>query len=423
MSRRWITLSVVIVTFLVALEGTVISTAMPRVVRELGGTEYYRWAFSAYLSALTVTGMVWGRLADARGLKLCYLSSVAIFLLGSLGCGAAPTMPWLVASRALQGIGGGGLTPLGQLALAQIYSPQERAKIQGLLVSVFGISSIMGPPLGGIIVEHWDWRWVFWLNLPFGLVGGLLLALFYPRAAAAGRSVDWLGAGLFCAWVGSMLGLFAGTPWALAPFVFTSWAVSRWGRGFLPLDLWEIAYVRTTSGVLVMIGMGVFACVNFLPLYLQSHFGQSGAQSGRSMLPLMISWIVSSALAPSWSLRWGSRPLVGAGCIALWVAYGLLARGNSLELIWLAGALVGLGGGLTFSPVMLSVQNVVPAPLLGSAIAGVSCLRMLGAACGTALLGLWIHAAPRTAFEVGWGLATVGVFGWLGMRGDDRERT
>lgn len=423
MSRRWITLSVLIVTFLVALEGTVISTAMPRVVQELGGTEYYRWAFSAYLSALTVTGMVWGRLADARGLKLCYLASVGVFLLGSLGCGSAPTMPWLVASRALQGIGGGGLTPLGQLALAQIYSPQERAKIQGLLVSVFGISSILGPPLGGIVVENWDWRWVFWLNLPFGLVGGLLLALFYPRGGAAGRSVDWLGAGLFCAWVGSMLWLFAGTLWALPLFALTSWAVSRWGRGFLPLDLWGIPYVRTTSGVLVMIGMGVFACVNFLPLHLQSHFGQSGAQSGRSMLPLMVSWIVSSALAPSWSLRWGSRPLVGAGCLSLWLAYGLLARGDSLELVWLAGALVGLGGGLTFSPVMLSVQNVVPAPLLGSAIAGVSCLRMLGAACGTALLGLWIHAAPRTAFEVGWGLATVGVLGWLRMSGDDRKRT
>ena len=415
MSRRWITLSVVIVTFLVALEGTVISTAMPRVAHELGGKEYYRWAFSAYLSALTVTGMVWGRLADVRGLKLCYLTSVVIFLLGSLGCGAAPSMEWLVACRALQGIGGGGLTPLGQLALAQIYTPQERAKVQGLLVSVFGISSILGPPLGGLIVENWDWRWVFWLNLPFGLVGGLLLAVFYPRAAPRGGGVDWPGAAMFCAWVGSLLWLCAGQLYALPALALCSWGVTRWGRGFLPLDLWSLAYVRTTSLVLVMIGMGVFACVNFLPLYLQSHFGQSGAQSGRSMLPLMISWIFSSALAPSWSLRLGSRPLVGMGCLALWIAYGLLSLGDSLGLVWAAGALVGLGGGLTFSPVMLAVQNVVPPALLGSAIAGVSCLRMLGAACGTALLGIWMHSAPRVGFEVGWALATLGLIGWARM--------
>jgi MFS family permease len=414
--RSAATFAVMLVTFLVAMEGTVISTAMPHIVRDLGGRDYYSLAFSAYLSCVTITGLLWGRLSDRWGVRSAYVSSVVLFLLGSLTCAQAFTMPALVAGRALQGLGGGGLTPLGQTALGLLYSKQERARVQGLLVSVFGISSILGPAIGGWIVSEANWRWIFYLNFPFAGLGlVLVLWSFPPPQPATAKPFDWLGLACFSIWQACLLGACSGHLWAIpitvALGLILVWHQFRQSHPFLPLELLSQDYLRRLFPLLVNLGMTVFAAANYLPLYYQELLGQSSAQAGRSLLPLMLAWVFSAAVAPSWSLRVGSRRIVGLGSFAVWLGFGLLAW--CPPGVWpgaLGGIGIGMGGGLTFSPVVIAVQSAVAPGLLGTATASLTFLRSLGATLGTALLGLWLQ--PLQCFSPGWALASLGLWLW-----------
>ena len=417
--KGWLTGAVLLVAFLVGIEATVVSTAMPRVVGDLGGMGLYSWVFSAYLSCVTLTGLMWGRLADRLGSGRCYLASILLFLLGSGLCGQARSMDFLIAARAIQGLGGGGLTPLGQAILAELHDVAGRARVQGYLVTVFGISSVLGPLLGGIISEY-NWRWVFYLNLPFGLAGMAVILRFLPtrQTPREERPFDFLGLLLFTCAMGSFLAWCGGSVFMLAPFVIFSLLLARSQKkpgGFLPLELLEIPYVRNSLGVVLVVGMCVFAGINYLPLFFQASLGQTAAESGRSMMPLLLSWVVSAGVAPRLALRWGSRPMVGGAMLALLTAFALLAWGPAgAWSLGLAGLCIGLGGGLSFSPIMLSVQQSVPRELLGSATSTVSFLRMLGATAGTALLGLALPSLHQS-FTIGFGLAVIGALLWTRM--------
>lgn len=427
--RAWVTLSVLLVTFLVALEATVISTAMPRVVQDLGGHDYYSWAFSAYLGCVTVTGMIWGRLADRWGLRPGYLLSVAVFLVGSALCGAAQSMAGLILSRALQGIGGGGLTPLGQTVMATLYTREQRARLQGLTVAVYGLASVAGPVVGGYLVEKVHWRWVFYLNLPFGCLGWFLLALFCPgKNQSPENRFDFPGMLLFVGSLTSLLLLCGGTTWAAPLALVLGLLLARHqtkvDHPFLPLELSRVTYVRRSWLVLLTLGMGVFAGVSYLPLYFQELVGRNSQESGQLMLPLMASWVLSSGVAPSLALRWGSKAIVILGCLCQCLGYaGLAWLPPDPQTGSLAGIGIGLAGGLTFAPVILSVQASVPRHLLASATSLVTFLRMLGAALGTALLGLLLRPHLQSAMMLGWLVAILGLLASLAMsaEGEDSE--
>jgi MFS family permease len=411
--RSFALTGIVLVTFLVALEGTVVSTAMPRTVAELGGSDHIAWVFSAYLGALAITGPVWGNLADRLGARPVYLASIALFLLGSAWAASVQSMPELVAARFVQGVGGGGLTPLGQTILSLIYDRQDRARAQSWLVTAFGIASLFGPVLGGYLTENFSWRWNFLLSLPFGGAGALLLVLFLRLPPVNLRRTPFDGPGLvlFVAW---MLATLAWTDryHGLTGLLGLALGLGLWHYSrrqehpFLPLPLLRVAVFRGATRLALLLGAGIFGGVSFFPLFLQRHFQLNSAVAGRALLPLMLCWVASSAIAPRLALRVGYAPVVTVS------ALGLVAAYLSLSCSWHPGAVLvaqlglGMAGGLSFSPLTLAIQEVVPREQLGQATSAIVFLRTLGATLGTAVLGSMLHGSGFAAmFGLGLGLS------------------
>lgn len=405
---------------------------MPQTVRELGGEDNISWVFSAYLAGLAITGPIWGNLADRFGTRAAYLSCVAIFILGSTWAAATNTMGQLVAARSLQGLGGGGLTPLGQTVLSQLYDKEERASVQGWLVSTFALASLFGPVLGGYIAEHASWRWVFLLNLPFGGFGALLLLAFFPRPSGAAHpsSFDWLGAVGFIAWMGTVLmwadllktpaGALASWRW-LGGAIMLGAVLTVWYRSqqepFLPLRLLRVPVFKGASALAVLLGAGLFGAVTYFPLFLQRNFQLSSSEAGAAMLPLLLTWVVSAAISPRQALRLGYGPVVGAAAVALFVAYACLTWSLARSAVVVAQIGLGLAGGLSFSPLTLAVQDAVPREHLGRATAGIGFLRTLGATLGTALMGALLEARGfGPMFALGLVFACFGMLAWLPFR-------
>jgi EmrB/QacA subfamily drug resistance transporter len=405
---------------------------MPQTVRELGGEDNISWVFSAYLASLAVTGPVWGNLADRWGSRATYLTCVAIFIVGSTWAAAAHSMGQLVAARTLQGVGGGGLTPLGQTVMSQIYDKEERASVQGWLVSTFALASLFGPVLGGYIAEHASWRWVFLLNLPFGAFGAVLLLAFFPRPQnlPVPSPFDWLGALGFVGWMGTVLmwadllksptGLWTAWPWLLLAGVIAL-ALRAWFRSrkepFLPVVLLRVGVFKGASGLALLLGAGLFGAVTYFPLFLQRNFHLSSSEAGAAMLPLLLTWTVSAAVAPRQALRLGYGPVVGGASVALLVAYSALTWSLASPAVVLAQVALGFAGGLSFSPLTLAVQDAVPREHLGKATAGIGFLRTLGATLGTALMGALLEARGfRSMWALGLVFACAGLLAWLPFR-------
>jgi len=415
------------VTFLVALEGTVVSTSMPRTVQELGGQSQISWAFSAYLGALAISGPLWGNLADRWGARPIYLGCVALFLVGCLGASLVVTMPQLILARFVQGMGGGGLTPLGQTVLSLIYDRLERARAQSWLVTAFGIASLFGPVLGGYLTEQVSWRAVFLISLPFGAAGAFLLLRYLklPQLQPQRTPFDRAGFLVFVAWVGTTLSWADGwrplLGWtALALGLILGWHSRRTPHPFLPLPLLAYPAFRGATALAGLMGAGIFGFVNYFPLFLQQHYQLGSAAAGRAMLPLMLCWVASSAVAPRWAVRVGYAPVVGLSALALALCFGsLLAvnRGGAEPLTFLAQLSLGLAGGLSFSPMTLAIQEVVPREQLGQATSAIVFLRTLGATLGTGVLGSMLSMGGFQALaQGGLLLALAGMLSWLPFR-------
>lgn len=382
--RRWALVGIVLITCLVAMEGTVVSTAMPRTVAELGGSDRIALVFSVYLGALAIMGPVWGNLADRWGARPVYIMCVVVFLIGSAWASMVHSMQELVLARFVQGLGGGGLTPLGQTVLSLIYERHERASAQAWLVSAFGLASLFGPPLGGWITQELDWRWVFLLSLPFGGLGGVMLFFFLRPPALELRKVpfDWPGLALFVGW---MLLALQISPWMLPVGLLLWWYSRRQEHPFLPLGLLRFPAFRGATVLALLLGAGLFGGVSFFPVFLQEFSGLEPVQAGRAMLPLMLGWVACSSQSARWALRFGYGRVVGLSALSLLAGYVSLCLG------WVVPGQIGLGmaGGLSFTPLTLSVQDAVPREQLGQATSAVVFLRTLGASLGTALLG-WV---------------------------------
>ena len=392
---------------LAALDGTIVATALPTIVGELGGLSRLGWVVTAYMLAQTVVTPLYGKLGDLYGRKIVLQSAVVLFLLGSVLCGMSTSMMQLILFRAIQGLGGGGLMVTSQAVVGDIVPPRERGRYQGIFGAVFGLSSIAGPLLGGYFTTHLSWRWIFYINLPLGLVALVVIALVLPRRTVrVQRAIDYLGAGLLALALSALV-LFTDLggitlPWTSPPMLalITSsfllivafvYVETRAPEPVLPLRLFRDRTFALTSGIGLIIGFAMFGSVTYIPLFLQVVNGATPTGSGLQMLPMMGGMLltsITSGQAISRRGRYRMFPIVGTFVTA--TGLFLLSRMHAETTIFTASlymAVLGCGMGLVMQVLVIAVQNTVPYADLGVATSGATLFRLIGGSLGTAVFG------------------------------------
>ncbi|MGW6400770.1 DHA2 family efflux MFS transporter permease subunit [Streptomyces sp. NPDC055134] len=392
---------------LAALDQTIVSTALPTIVSDLGGLEHLSWVVTAYLLASTAATPLWGKLGDQYGRKKLFQTAIVIFLISSALCGMAQNMPQLIGFRALQGLGGGGLMVLSMAIVGDIVPPRDRGRYQGLFGAVFGATSVLGPLLGGLFTEHLSWRWVFYVNLPVGVVALVVIATtLHIPVRSAKHTIDYLGTFLIAA-VATCLVLVAslgGTTWAWDSAQIIGLAVlgvvlavvfvqveRRAAEPVLPLKLFRIRTFTLSAVISFVVGFAMFGAMTYLPTFLQVVQGISPTLSGVHMLPMVIGLLLSSTVSGqivSRTGRWKVFPVVGTGVTTL----GLLLlhqldENSSTGEMSAYFFVFGLGLGLVMQVLVLIVQNAVSYEDLGVATSGATFFRSIGASFGVAIFG------------------------------------
>jgi EmrB/QacA subfamily drug resistance transporter len=400
-------MGVMLSIFLGAMESTVVATAMPKVVGSLGGLHMYSWVFSGFLLTSTVTMPLWGRLSDLYGRRSTYLTGLAVFLIGSALSGLSGSMLELILFRMLQGLGAGSLITIGMTIVGDLFRLERRAKMQGYISGVWGVASLVGPLLGGLLTDYVSWRWVFYINVPFGILAMGLIGSALPAGRPTTRSpiIDYAGIALFAAGVSALLlglvqagragawggpdvlGPLAAGALALAAFVA---AERRAREPIVPLGLFgnRIVVAAIVTGFLA--GMAMFGAISFVPLFLQQVAGTSATVAGFVLTPFVIGWVVLSAASARLVLRIGYRTVVFAGMSCLVVAFVLFARWDGALTPGLAMRdvlLAGVGMGLTMVPMLIAVQSAVPREELGVATSLTQFFRAVGGAIGLSTMG------------------------------------
>jgi len=388
--------------FVSALEMTVVAAAMPTVAAHLDGLPQYSWIFSAFLLASTITLPVWGKLSDLYGRKRFYLLGLALFLSGSVLAGQARTIGQLIAFRVVQGLGAGALIPLGLTIAGEILSFEERARKQALFSSAWGIASVVGPIIGGYVTEHLSWRWVFYLGVPFGVVAALFVGGALPtdtrRRSNGGVSVIEILA-LVGASLSLLLLLEGHFSVRLRGMLFILLVASaiilfKVGRKNPDPPIPAEFFRERTMGLLLLVswltGIVSLGALGFFPLFVQGALGGGPSLTGKSLLPIFLSWVIFSILASRLTLRVGFRPIIVVAMLALLVGFSWLTPlegGPTLGKVLGALTLIGMGMGLSNVTILLLVQYSVSPDCLGRATALVIFLRSLGGAIGANLLG------------------------------------
>jgi EmrB/QacA subfamily drug resistance transporter len=410
--RSAVTAGVLMGMFLAALEATVVSTAMPTVIASLGGLNHYSWVFSAYLITSTVTVPVWGKLSDLYGRRLFYQLGIGVFLLGSVLSGFSTSMGQLIAFRAVQGLGAGALIPLGMTIIGDVYTLEERTRMQAYFSGVWGFASVVGPIVGGFITDQLSWRWVFYLNVPFGLAAALVMGLALREPARQERpAIDYAGAAtLMAAITLLMLALVEGggslatltAPRNLALFaaagVLTAlfaWIETRASDPVVPFKMFRNRVVAVAIGAGFLAGVSMFGALTFVPLMAQGALGASATEAGSLLMPLMLSWVGLSVVGGRLLLRVGYRRTCIVGFALLTLGFVLLSNfGRATARVWLYVDLVmiGAGLGLTMLTLLIAVQQAVPRAQLGVATSLNQFFRSIGGAVGVAVMGTVLSA-------------------------------
>lgn len=385
---------------LAAMEATVVGTAMPTIVAALGGLAHYSWVFSAYLLTSTVTVPIWGKLSDLFGRRPLFQIGIAVFLLGSAACGLAQSMPQLIVARAVQGLGAGALVPLAMTIIGDIFTLAERARMQGLFSGVWGLSSIVGPLLGGFITDQLSWRWVFYVNLPVGIAAALIIGFALTEQKREERpKIDYAGAIVLTAAVTLLLLVlgegFSGRAVALLVLVVALFVVfvrieRRAPDPVVPFALFRNRVIAVSIVVGFLAGIAMFAAITFVPLLAQGVLGATATEAGSFLTPLMLSWVLASIVGGRLLIRVGTRPLVLTGLVLMIAGFAALSMFHRTTPRWtlvLELIFIGSGLGLTLLTLLIAAQHSVPREQLGITTSLNQFSRSIGGAIGVALLG------------------------------------
>jgi EmrB/QacA subfamily drug resistance transporter len=401
--RKLVFAGLLLAMFMGAIEATIVATAMPSIASELGGFALYSWVFSSYLLMQAVTIPAFGKLSDMIGRKPVFVAGVVIFLIGSVLCGFARTMPWLIAFRFMQGFGAGAVQPITTTLAGDLYSLEERGRIQGYMSGVWGISSILGPLAGGIIVHSVGWPWIFWINIPIGIAAIALVVINLHETVdiPVTRSIDYAGATLLLGGVGAlMLALTQSGTWgvevllplagaSVVAFILFVRQERRAPDPLMALSLWENGLIRyaniagLTSGIL-MIGM-----ITFLPTYVQGVLGGSALLAGFTLSVMTVGWPLSAFAAGKRIARLGVRRFVRFGGVALMVGALIVATLASTGALaaGVGSFIIGIGLGLVNTTTLVAIQASVSWSQRGVATATNMLMRILGQALGAAMFG------------------------------------
>ncbi len=396
-----------LVLLLAALDQTIVATALPTIVSDLGGLNQLAWVTSAFLLAQTAVTPIYGKLGDLYGRKRILQSAIVLFLIGSALCGQADSMTELIAFRAVQGLGAGGLVVLIQAVIGDVVAPRDRGRYQGLFGAVFGIASVGGPLLGGLIVQAVSWRWIFYVNLPVGLAALAVLAVTLPASGPRGKpAIDYVGAALLAAGLSAivLVASLGGTTWAwgstevvligalgialIGAFFF---AEGRAKEPIVPLELLRDRLFVVCGTLSFIVGFALFGSVTFLPLYFQTVDGASPTGAGLRLVPMIAGLLIMSILSGQLISRTGRYkvfPVLGTALMAIGLV--LLSRLDVGTNVLTASAyllVLGLGLGSVMQVLVLAVQNAVDYSMLGAATSAVTLARGMGGSLGTAVFG------------------------------------
>ena len=395
--------------FLASLDQTIVGTAIPRIVADLGGFDRFTWITSAYIVASTTAVPIVGRLSDLYGRKTFYVAAVVVFLIGSALAGLSQTMNQLIAFRAIQGLGGGSLMALAFVAVGDLFPPADRGKYQGFVAAVFGMSSVIGPTLGGFITDTLSWNWVFYINMPLGLPILFLLVRFFPnlKPPSVSRQIDVVG---MAALVVGIVSLLLALSWANVQYEWLSVQIVgllsvavvsaavlviaelRATDPIMPLTIYRSRVVSLALFAVACTGFGMFGTIVFVPLFFQGVLGTSATSSGSFLTPMMLGIVVGAALSGQALSRLGGHyRLQGlAGILTMCVGTFLVSTmspDTSFDTAVAYIVVLGFGLGITFPAFTIAVQNAVPHDLLGAATSATQFYRSVGGAMGLAVLG------------------------------------
>lgn len=408
MSHRrlvFITIGIMLSLFLASMEGTVVATAMPTIVSQLGGLTIYSWVFSVYMLASTITGPIYGKLSDLYGRKRIYNISMAIFLAGSVLCGCAQTMEQLVLFRGIQGLGAGGVLPLAFTIVGELFSLEQRARMQGVFSGVWGVSSIIGPLIGGFLVDQISWHWVFYINIFPGLLALIVVWFAWQdeardqtlQVAVDIRGAVLLASGTICLLLGlDRLGKPAA--WSLLAisavlYAGLVWVERRVADPILPLSLFRDRLFSVAIVQGVMAGWAMFGSLNYVPLFVQAVQGTSATLAGATLTPMSLFWTVAGIFGGRLLLKIGYRTLAITGMIILSVGAFLMSTigvNSSQPVIMVYVSLMGIGMGLSAPSFLIAVQSTVQKKDLGTATSTIQFSRNIGGTLGVSVLGVYL---------------------------------
>lgn len=418
--RRLVTAAILLGMFLAALEATAVAAAVPTAVGELGGVSHYSWVFSVYLLTSTTTVPLFGKLADLHGRKRTYNVAVAVFLVGSALSGLSRSFGQLVIFRAIQGLGAGGVMPVAITVIGDIYKLEERGRVQGAFSGVWALASLIGPLLGGVITDALSWRWIFYLNVPFGLVSAWMLHRWLrEETKRTEHRLDILGTLSLTTAVTLLLlaliegpeswgwtdprtlALLAGSVLGLIVFF---WQERRAPEPMLPLDLFQNRLIAVASAGNVLLGALLFAITAYVPMFGQGVLGGTAVDAGTILAPILIGWPIASTLAGRLLLRVGYRSMSIGGATLAVAGTLLLARAGAATTrleVMAAMLIIGLGLGFVSMPYLLGVQSAVPWQRRGVATSSVQFFRNIGGALAVAALGALLNSRLQAAVGPG----------------------